>query len=113
MFKVNNKDTRTILLASFCYFTPCSGVSIVKFEQVNAHWDNQNVPEWVYCKAFFKLLALEMYFSFRKTLVFHLFYLHLLMIYTNTTLFHYVYCECVLFVIKFCDLCIECFLKNN
>ena len=29
MFKVNSKDTRT---------TPCSRVSIVTFEQVNAGW---------------------------------------------------------------------------
>ena len=34
MFKVNNKDTRT----TTTYFTPCSSVSIVKFEQVNAGW---------------------------------------------------------------------------
>ena len=32
MFKVNNKDTGTI------YFTPCSSVSIVNFEQINAGW---------------------------------------------------------------------------
>ena len=31
MFKVNNKDTRT-------YFTPCSSVSIVNFEQVKNGW---------------------------------------------------------------------------
>ena len=31
MFKVNNKDNRT-------YFTLCSSVSIVNFEQVNAGW---------------------------------------------------------------------------
>ena len=31
MFKVNNKVTRT-------YFTPCSSVSIVNFEQVYAGW---------------------------------------------------------------------------
>ena len=31
MFKVKNKDTRTI--------SPCSGVSIINFEQVNAIWD--------------------------------------------------------------------------
>ena len=31
MFKVNNNDTRT-------YFTPCSSVSIVNFEHVNAGW---------------------------------------------------------------------------
>ena len=42
MFKVNNKDTRTTPMASFwylycelgTYFTPCSSVSIVNFEQV-------------------------------------------------------------------------------
>ena len=31
IFKVNNINTRT-------YFTPCSSVSIVNFEQVNAGW---------------------------------------------------------------------------
>ena len=44
MFKVKNRSTRTI--ASFWYlylilnifFTPCSSVSIVNFEQVNAGW---------------------------------------------------------------------------
>ena len=35
MFKVNNKDTKT---TSMAYFTPCSDVSIVNFEQVNADW---------------------------------------------------------------------------
>ena len=35
MFKVNNKDTRTMSIA---YFTPCSIVSIVNFEQVNTGW---------------------------------------------------------------------------
>ena len=34
MFKVNNTDNRTT------YFTPCSSVSIVNFEQVNAGWGN-------------------------------------------------------------------------
>ena len=34
MFKVDNKDTRTTLLA---YLTPCSTVSIVNFE--HAGWD--------------------------------------------------------------------------
>ena len=36
MFKVNNKDTRTTPMA---YFTPCSSVSIVNFEQVTADWE--------------------------------------------------------------------------
>ena len=47
MFKVNKKDTRTKRLQAlfwclYCllwtYFTPCSSVSIVNFEQVNAGW---------------------------------------------------------------------------
>ena len=46
MSKVNNRDTRTMSMASlwclffwlWTYFTPCSSVSIVKFEQVNANW---------------------------------------------------------------------------
>ena len=46
MFKVNNKDTRTTSSTSFwclycylwTYFTTCSSVSIVNFEQVNAGW---------------------------------------------------------------------------
>ena len=33
MFKVNNKDT------FWTCFTPCSSVSIVNFEQVNADWE--------------------------------------------------------------------------
>ena len=36
MFRVNNKDTRTTSLTS--YFTQCSDVSTVDFEQVNAGW---------------------------------------------------------------------------
>ena len=46
MLKVNNKNTRTTSLTSFCcfysylwtYFTPFSSVSIVNFEQVNVSW---------------------------------------------------------------------------
>ena len=46
MFKVNNKDTRTMPMASFwylycylwTYFTPCSCVSIVNFEHVIPGW---------------------------------------------------------------------------
>ena len=37
MFKVNNKATKTMPMASL-YCTPCSSVSIVNFEQVNAGW---------------------------------------------------------------------------
>ena len=48
--QVNNKDIRTTPLASFgnlycklwTYFTPCSSVSIVKFEQVNAGWEKHS-----------------------------------------------------------------------
>ena len=49
MFKVNNRNTKTrckiseansvisvSLLLTLTYFTPCSSVSIVNFEQVNA-----------------------------------------------------------------------------
>ena len=41
MFKVNNRNTRTRCeicskLTNFTYFTPCSSVSIVNFEQVKA-----------------------------------------------------------------------------
>ena len=39
MFKVNNNDTRTTPLA-YTYFTPCSSVSVVNFEQANADWSN-------------------------------------------------------------------------
>ena len=41
MFKVNNKDTRATsltLLLTLTYFTYCSSVSIVNFEQVNDSW---------------------------------------------------------------------------
>ena len=60
LLKVNNRNTRTrceicskltikiperrqcrrsgIFILNFTYFTPCSSVSIVKFEQVNAGW---------------------------------------------------------------------------
>ena len=44
MFKVNNRNTRTIceicskLTIKIPYFTPCSSVSTVNFEQVNAGW---------------------------------------------------------------------------
>ena len=45
MFKVNNKDTRTTPMVTFwclyCYFwryfTPCSSVTIAKFEHINAN----------------------------------------------------------------------------
>ena len=40
MFKVNNKDTRTT--PPMVYFTPCSSVSIVNFEQVNAGWEGSD-----------------------------------------------------------------------
>ena len=57
MFKVNNEDTKTTPLALFwclysyfwTYFTPCSSVSIVNFEQINAVWDlrvQNNVHGW-------------------------------------------------------------------
>ena len=52
LLKVNNRNTRTRYeirseltiktperQSLRTYFTPCSGVSIVNFEQVNAHWE--------------------------------------------------------------------------
>ena len=39
MFKVNNKDTILVSLLLFTYFAPCSTVSFVNFEQVNASWE--------------------------------------------------------------------------
>ena len=44
LFKVNNRNSRTRceiytkLTIKTTYFTPCSSVSIVDFEQVNADW---------------------------------------------------------------------------
>ena len=44
MFKLNNKGTRTTSCCLYCilwtYFTPCSSVSIVNFEQVNVCWES-------------------------------------------------------------------------
>ena len=49
MFKINNRNTRTrckicskltIKTPERCQFTPCSSVSIVNFEQINAGWKN-------------------------------------------------------------------------
>ena len=49
MFKVNNKNTRTICeicsKLTITYFTPCSSVSIVNFEQVNGGWVNNCYSE--------------------------------------------------------------------
>ena len=44
--KVNNKDTRMSLLLTLTYFTPCSSVSIVNFEQVNASWVTPEAVIW-------------------------------------------------------------------
>ena len=40
MFKVNNKDTVVLVssLLTMNIFTPCSGLSIVNFEQASAGW---------------------------------------------------------------------------
>ena len=44
MFKANNKETRDVVLVSLLLtlniVTPCSSVSIVNFEKVNADWAN-------------------------------------------------------------------------
>ena len=53
MFKVNNKDIKTTPMASFwclycklwTYFTPCSSVSMVNFEHVNA--GRVNETDWI------------------------------------------------------------------
>ena len=39
MFKVNNKNTRTMSLASLTYFTHFSDDSLADFEQVNVSWE--------------------------------------------------------------------------
>ena len=41
MFKVNNRNTRTRcgICSKLTYFTPCSSVSIVKFQQANTCWE--------------------------------------------------------------------------
>ena len=48
MFKVNNRNTRTrceiCSKLTITYFTPCSSVSIVNFEQVNAGWARATNP---------------------------------------------------------------------
>ena len=91
MFNVNNKDTRTMPLASFwylycslwTYFYPCSTVSIVNFEQVNAGWGNW-LALWVHllnnvkCNYYelsvscsllniYKLIFLNQFFKFGNT----------------------------------------------
>ena len=38
MFKVNNKNTKTIIVNFEHIFTPFSSVSIVNFKQVNVSW---------------------------------------------------------------------------
>ena len=45
MFKVYNKDNRTTPMA---YFTPCSSVSIVKFEHVIPDWEARGGRERVH-----------------------------------------------------------------
>ena len=46
MFKVNNKDTRTMpgvvqVSLLLTYFTLCSSVPIINFDQVNVDWESQ------------------------------------------------------------------------
>ena len=52
MFKINNKDTRTtpwyLYWKFWTYFTPCSSVSIVKFEQANAGYVSVDSIRWSY-----------------------------------------------------------------
>ena len=45
MFRVNNRNTRRIVLT---YFAPCPSVSFVNFEYVNADWDHA-LKTWCNC----------------------------------------------------------------
>ena len=53
MFKANNKETRDVVLVSLLLtlniVTPCSSVSIVNFEKVNADWASRLVVSHVTC----------------------------------------------------------------
>ena len=48
MFKVDNKDTRMAPMEYDAYFTSCSSVSIVNFEQVNAGWVKDALAQFLY-----------------------------------------------------------------
>ena len=39
MFKVNNKDTRTIFIVNFEHFTHFSSISGVDLKQINVRWE--------------------------------------------------------------------------
>ena len=43
MFKVNGKNTGSTPMLYLTYFTPCSSIFVVKFEQVIAGWDNLGI----------------------------------------------------------------------
>ena len=55
MFKVNNKDT---------YFTPCSSVSIVNFEQAIAGWKSN---KWIKMPLSFIILGNFQQYSIQKS----------------------------------------------
>ena len=55
MFSANKKDTRTTPMT---YFTPCSSVSIVNFEQVNADWVSTCFEMSYHFKVFVSLFLL-------------------------------------------------------
>ena len=61
MFKVNNKDQNDV----WTYFTPCSCVSIVNFEQVNAGWVSF---EYMRTKAFGRITLVKL-FSYGRPLI--------------------------------------------
>ena len=48
MFKVNNNGIVLVsLLLTLLYFTPCSNVSIINFEQANANWVVDHLPQFL------------------------------------------------------------------
>ena len=57
--KVNNKDTRMSLLLTVTYFTLCSSVSIVIFEQVNAGWVTPETSIWARCNKILIFILLQ------------------------------------------------------
>ena len=57
--KVNNKDTRMSLLLTLTYFTLCSSVSIVIFEQVNTGWVTPETSIWTRCNKILIFILLQ------------------------------------------------------
>ena len=40
------KSKHNLFITDRTYFTPCSSVSVVNFEQVNAGWKSNNLRQW-------------------------------------------------------------------